>query len=56
MRYSSEADMKKTFGCKNCYSVKLIMFALFDAYATNMITVINLMMIPILAFSLYIGL
>jgi len=89
--YSSEADIKKIFGCKNCYSVnlitsiylaiiilssycliyndrnvarglflvqiiyKIIMFALFDAYATNMITIVNLMMIPLLAIGLYIG-
>ena len=89
--YSSETDAKKTLGCKNCYSVKLItsiylaiiilssycliyndrnvarglflvqiiykiiMFAIFDAYAINMMTIANLMMILFLAFTLYIG-
>jgi hypothetical protein len=89
--YSIEDDVKKTFGCKNCYAAKLvlsiylsiiglssyclifndksiarslflmqiiykiIMFAVFDTYATNMITIVNLMMIPILFISLQIG-
>jgi hypothetical protein len=88
--YSTEDDIKKTFGCKNCYAFKLIisiylsiiglsgyclifndksiarslflmqiiykiiMFAVFDVFATNIITIINLMMIPLLALSLYI--
>ena len=79
------------FGCKNCYSVKLItsiylaiialssycliyndkniarglfliqiiykfiMFAIFDYYATNIITIVNLIMIPFLALGLQIG-
>jgi len=83
--YSSEADIKKTFGCKKCYASKLIisiylsiiglsmycliynnknlarglflmqiiykiiMFLLFDIMAINMITIINLIMIPFLA-------
>jgi hypothetical protein len=34
---------------------KLIMFSVFDAYEKNMITVVNIIMIPLLALSLYIG-